>query len=300
MTTNNTLGYIKKRILDTLGEYSGTNAVFVSDGNREVVVSRIPDAVNSALVRMSESLPIGTLQALVRINRHETAECVLKNGNVCFTVNGDGAAIVAGYFGSGELYVENSQGERVFETECNESAERIYKRAVFAVESGEEYTLKHSVSLDIEDVAVYEADALDDENKYAPKGYYTAKLPEDFDRFISVRNGSRELNTFAEVVGGFAIFEKDDCESADTLNVVYKKKTPVILEETDDSFILQFSPLAIEALICLAAAELCREDENALYSRLYSKYLDLSEGLHKSYPANRRHNIFYMTNHGRR
>ena len=65
-----TFGRLKKRILDTLGEYSpDSSAVYVADTARDTLISKMPDVISGAIVRMYESLPIGIKEADIRLYR---------------------------------------------------------------------------------------------------------------------------------------------------------------------------------------------------------------------------------------
>ena len=85
------------------------------------------------------------------------------------------------------------------------------------------------------------------------------------------------------------------CKKAKKLILVgdHKQLAPVIDENTEDTFVFDFSQIVFEALVCLAASELCREEDANIYTRLLYKYNDLYEGLCSKTLSGSSRNTFY-------
>ena len=206
MITKRNLAYIKKRIFYCLDEY-GID-VSVTDGNRDVLSERMPDAIMSALVRMYESLPM---------------------------------------------------------PEC-------------------EY-----VSY------VMDASKIETENVSLPDGCAAFSLPSDFGKliYIILPDGRRVKGDDVVTVGGFGFVDPRFCNDGEKVVAVYRRGVPDTEGKTDD-FELELSPLAVEALVCLAASELCRDEDASLYARLIYKYKDLCEGFYQLDSAAAKRNGFFV------
>lgn len=291
MTVNKNYGYIKKRILDAIDEVACTNEVFVSDGNRQVLLSRMPDALNASLVRMYESLPIGTKRVLFHVNKFKNIAQKDADGSYFFSANGNNIVITCGIFGTGKIYV--SDGIDTCEFQCNGTSSLSFVRHSVNTQKGKNYTITSDQGLTIQSLAVYEIGTQQDLDAFAPDGFCSVCLPDNFDSFLSVNGRELSEKNAVNVCGSYAYFPVGECESNSVINAVYAKKPPVISESTEDSFEFDLSSLGIEALINLSASELCRENEAAMYSRLFYKYCDLAEGLHSSCVKSRRENRFY-------
>ena len=92
---------------------------------------------------------------------------------------------------------------------------------------------------------------------------------------------------------GYYVFPCSFAKGTEEVMITYRKKAPRVNKDTADDFIFEFSPLFYEALICLCAAELCREDDSGLYTRLVYKYNDLTEGFFSSCDREINRNAFY-------
>lgn len=198
MTQKRNLAYIKKRVLACLDEYDGDGEqLFVTDGNRQMLESRMADALTSSLVRMYESLPMPT-----------------------------------------------------------------FEYTVYSVDDGKG--------------TVFE-------------------MPKDFGKLVCVLTRDGEKLTDAEVdfSSETARVSSLKVKSGDRLTLLYKRAVPIIDNSTDDSFELELEPLAFEALICLAASELCGTEDSALYAKLIYKYRDLCEGFYEIETSARQRNGFF-------
>ncbi len=122
-------------------------------------------------------------------------------------------------------------------------------------------------------------------------------LPGDFGKLVCVitRNGTKLGYGDVSVCGAIGFIDGSICGDGEKVTVVYKKCVPNIDDSTDDSFEFDLEPLAFEALVCLASAELCREEDSALYARLIYKYKDLCEGFYQIESGARRRNGFFTS-----
>ncbi len=285
MTENKTYGYLKKRIFDALDEYSENDAQFVTNSNREILERRLPDAVTSSLVRMYESLAVGKGKCTSRIYR---PRLVFES----FGVKGEGTqayidkpsvAISFGYYGSGSFVIRSADGDAVFSAECVGDGVKGFWREFAELPNVGDYFITATDSLEITGLAIYENEGFSDVNSIPMRGYMSFQLPCDFDSFTAIEQDEKivlqvklkENSMFAEICDSLLEEKGEVCFE-------YKKKIPEITGETQEDFVFNLSPLAFEALVCLSAAELCREEESAMYTRLLYKYSDLEQGLYKS------------------
>lgn len=126
-------------------------------------------------------------------------------------------------------------------------------------------------------------------------------LPQDFERFIYVEAGGKKLGlSRIYFKDGFAFINKNELSGEKKVFAEYKKLAPIIDENTADTFVFDLSQIAFEALICLSASEICREENANVYTRLLYKYNDLYEGMcAMALPDNGR-NTFYKDSKRRR
>ncbi len=198
MTQKRNLAYIKKRILDCLDEHDGGGEqLFVTDGNRQMLLGRMPDALTASLVIMYESLPMPTFEYMT-------------------------------------VAVDDGNGI-IFEKPC------------------------------------------------------------DFGKLVSVltKDGERLSASEVEISTEKAKLFSTRVKHGDRLTLLYKRAVPRIDGATDDGFEFELEPLAFEALICLAASELCRMEDSALYAKLIYKYRDLCEGFYEIESSARKRNSFF-------
>lgn len=119
-------------------------------------------------------------------------------------------------------------------------------------------------------------------------------LPQDFERFICVEIGGKKTDLSGICTkDGFAFINTNELSGERTVFAEYKKLAPVIDENTADTFVFDFSQIVFEALVCLAASELCREEDANIYTRLLYKYNDLYEGLCSKTLSGSSRNTFY-------
>lgn len=129
-------------------------------------------------------------------------------------------------------------------------------------------------------------------------GFVKAPLPDDFSRFDSENPALRNAAVF--YTDSTSVYFADSLFSeGESAELFYRALPPEITPETDEGFIIELSPLAFEALICLCALELCKSEDNSLYTRLYYKYSDLCMGLGEPLPSARR-NSFFAKDTGKR
>lgn len=297
MTENKTLGILKKRIFDALDEYSENDAQFVTNSNRKILERRLPDAVTSSLVRMYESLAVGKGRCTSKVYRPRLIfECrtIKKEGTQAY-IDTAAVAVSFGFYGSGSLVIRNADGDVVFSADCGGDGVKGFWREFAEFANAGNYSIAATDGLEITDLAIYENEVLPDVNSIPMRGYTSFQLPCDFGGFIAIEGDERlvlqvnmsEGARFAEICDNLLEEKNEVCFE-------YKKKVPEITGETQADFVFDLSPLAFEALVCLSAAELCREEESAMYTRLLYKYSDLEQGLYKSkYADVFKRNVFY-------
>ena len=109
----------------------------------------------------------------------------------------------------------------------------------------------------------------------------------------SVYAGDRELDEreyYTE--NGWGFIKRSECENQMGVSVEYTKMSPVVSSATESDFVLPLTPLCFEALVCLAASELCREQDAGKHTKLVYKYNDLCEGLREHNDRIRRNAFF--------
>lgn len=305
MKNNYTLEYLKKRILDVLGEYyTAENAVFVSDGNRDILKKRMPDVISSSLIRLYEGTSVaGDGRSVLAISdMAEKRLAALCEGNtVSFNAPASPVVLSVTYFGSGKATVEDADGTQTDEITCQGGTGLTLGICEFVPEREGRCRVVFSPELGVQSVAVYLKDTVTEAGMYAPDGCVSIKLPNDFSRFNRVEVG-KSVRRLSEICikDGFAYISREECNGERTATVSYKIKAPSIDEDTADDFVLELHPVAFEALVCLAASELCREEDTSVYTRLLYKYNDLYEGLCGMAFSENGRNTFYKGNAVRR
>ena len=300
MNFDTTYKNLKKRIFDILDEYSSdSDTVFIANGDKEHIASRIPDAVNSSLVRMYSSLAIGRKRAVQRVN--EFTPIAYDKGfpdgdKTSFTFVSPVAnmAVFFKYFGSGKVSFYNSADKVIGTVDCTGSSTLMTKRANLSLASSTKYKVGVSGSVKITDLCVYENDGRTSPSALCDVDEVSFELPERCDALLEIcgKYGRVDMEKVL-IEDGFAFVKKSDIGDAESLDVLYTKKADIISESTTDSFSFDLSPLAFEALVCLAASEVCRQEDAAKYTRLVYKYKDLCEGLRAEFGGEKKRNTFF-------
>lgn len=294
--SDKTYGYIKKRVLCALDECADYSSyVSVSDTERDVIASRIPDAVNSALIRMYKSLPIGQKKASFMLFRPNVIAHRKRIGKDEYSFDTDkkNVAAVFDFCGSGSVEIADKSGN-VCSLEVCEGDGRIMRKAYFCSLSEGGYTVKVHGFLTVFDFTVYEAYENAEIDAYAPYGRAGIELPGDFSECEEVLScGLRADKSFIYDGGKYAYFCFGNCGAGNTLDITYRINPPFITTDTAEDFTLDLPDIAIEALICLATGELCKEGDSVRYTRLIYKYTDLCEGLKASEGSGR--NSFFKS-----
>lgn len=300
MNFDTTYKNLKKRIFDMLDEYSSdTDTVFVADGDKEHIASRIPDAVNSSLVRMYSSLAVGRKRAVQKANSF--VPIAYDKGIPCgdkttFTFASPAAnmGVFFRYFGSGKVSFYNSANKVLGTIDCSGSSTLMPKRVYLSLASSPVYKVGVSGSVKIMDLCVYANDGRTSVSALCDVDEVSFELPDGCDELLEVcgRYGKLDMERVL-IEDGFAFVKKSDVGDAESLDVLYTKKADVVSENTADSFVFDLSPLAFEALVCLAASEVCREEDAAKHTRLVYKYKDLCEGLRGEFGGEKKRNTFF-------
>lgn len=290
-----TFGRLKKRILDTLGEYSpDSSAVYVADTARDTLISKMPDVISGAIVRMYESLPIGIKEADIRLYRQRKLfESFTLKDEKKVSFDTSELAVCFSSYSSGSFVIEDGSGKEVLCADFSGNGVKRIERMFVSLESCGEYTLKVKDGLDILGLVIYENDGSVKRDGIAPYGYVSAELPEDFGSVIKLGNckDCNNLISFADSEG-YGFFNDVFFKNCDEVHMTYKSKPVSVTETTEDTYIISMPSLAVEALVCLCASELCREGNTSLYTRLYYKYADLAEGLHTAFETRRKNSFF--------
>ncbi len=296
--SDKTLGKLKKRVLETLGEYIDvSDGVVICDGDRELLLSRIPDAVSACLHRMYESLDIGRKRSAGLVYRKN---CIYYHpaktaaGESMEFESGSGyIGIYFRYFGSGTVNLYSESADIVQSLICEgDGTEREMRCTVNVTESGKiRVAAEGNITVNgftaYADADKFPTDALceNSEDSFA--------LPSDFGRLISAECefgevDARLVRTYKNVgfAPGFLL------RGAFLVEFEYKKCPELITDGSPDTLCFEMPPLAFDALVYLTAAELCREGEADIYTRLIYKYNDLSQALMRRYEKGRR-NSFY-------
>ncbi|MBQ7399095.1 MAG: hypothetical protein IJZ20_07465 [Clostridia bacterium] len=307
MNFDTTYKNLKKRIFDILDEYSSSSdTVFVSDGDRQHIESRIPDTVNSCLVRMYKSLPIAIDKAIQKINSFTPIlyDREIPDGDrnlIEFSSPTANLAIFFRYFGSGRVTFYNSTGAVLGTADCSDTSTLTTKRGYISLASSSVYRVGISGSVKIMDFCIYANDGRTNVSALCGVNEASFELPENCDEIISVegRYGKADHERIC-TEGGYAFIPKSEIGKAEAVTVEYRKVPQVITETTADSFVFDLSPLAFEALVCLCASEVCREQDAAKHTRLVYKYNDLCEGLRESFSDRKKRNTFFKARLGKR
>lgn len=300
MNFDTTYGNLKKRIFDILDEYSSSDdTVFVADTDKNIIASKIPDAVNSSLVRMYESLPFGKGTSFQRLNFlrpiYYDREGVPSGdkSRIEFYTPVSAISMFFRFFGSGNISIFDKDNTLAARMSCSGSESVSNERKQLSVAGAGNYTVSISGNMKIFDFAVYENDGKVNIGGLCAPDFASFGLPDDMQRLISVSAGTEEVGKdefFIE--NGWGFIKKSECENCTGVSVTYTKKAPVICESTEDAFIFPMSPLCFEALICLAASELCREQDAGKHTKLIYKYNDLCEGLRENEIRAKRNSFF--------
>lgn len=279
--SDKTYGYIKKRVLDALDECSDHSSfVSVSDTEKDVIENRLPDSLNASLIRMYKSLSVGQKSASFPLFKPEiTAFCKSIDKDAFLFENKTESCVIVFYgAGGGSIEILDKDGELCFEMVCG-GGEMVRYANFCNLEKGR-YTVKKNGFLTVKDFVVYnKADGVDID-AYAPYGFAAFPLPDEFSEFEGLDfSGEKKDGRCIAVNGGYAYLDRKLCTNDDTVRARFRINPPFITSETQESFEFDLCPLAVEALICLCASELCKEGDTARYSRLVYKYTDLAEGL---------------------
>ena len=301
-----TYGNLKKRIFDLLFEYSSSSdTVYVADGDKELIAMRIPDVVSSSLIRMYESLPMGINKAAQRLCRHNVIfshpSIWDKKSGFEFELSGTHTGVFFRFFGGGNVVFSDAGGNTVEVIECRDSKSLSDFRHF--VESDYKGICRVSADGDIciKDFAVYEVDSVADINGLCAVNERSFCLPEDFDKLICVSDSFGEIGKDRLCVSEGCVFlDADACGKDGFLEIEYKKKPIDVTCETPDNFVFHITALEFEALICLAASELCRNENADLYTGLVYKYNDLCEGIRGGYDKKVCRNTFFSAKTKRR
>ena len=135
------------------------------------------------------------------------------------------------------------------------------------------------------------ADLYENESEF--EGCLKISLPQDFGKLIKLNVQGVDVTDKVKSGEAFLYLPECLCQNAEKAVMTYKKTVPEIDESKGDDYTLSLSPLALEALINLAASELCREGDSDAYTRLLYKYNDLVEGFFSANERKVSRNGFY-------
>lgn len=278
-----TYGNLKKRILDILFEYShSSDEVFIADGDRELICERMPDAVNTALIRIYESLPTGIASGVRRLFSKEKIAYAERIGNSGTSVFADGGsfAVYFRYFGSGTLFLCSEDGKERVELYCDGDDGLCEKREIITLEKGGKYEVVTSDGFEAYGFSLYKGEHFLECGGIPSGNEASFELPSDLQRLLYVKTKYGKVDgDLVRVCGNYAFLSKDVCRQDEGVLCVYRKKPPFTDGDTSDEFEFALSPLEFESLVCLAAAELCRSEDTAAYTRLVCKYSDYEQAL---------------------
>lgn len=297
----NTFSYLKKRIFSAIDECcDATEENLNVSFEQKDLCERLPDAVFSSLVRMycgfEEIGKESKMTLLYNPSLIAFSKSVGKNAkeNISFSSDSGNIAIYFKFFGSGELIFENEGGE-VLESillDVNGTFENI--RQFVKIPRDEKVYVRCEGDCKLADFAVYERAFFPDVGAVTPKGFVSFKLPEDCFSVEKIHPyGKEELQDIFFTHGNYGFIDEKCVPQREFVLLTYKKRVPKIDGDTSDDYAFDLSPLGFEMLVCLSAAELCRESEQSLYTRLLYKYKDLSEGMYTSSGVERRKNSFF-------
>ncbi len=300
MTLDTTYGTLKKRISDLLFEYSSdADTVFLADGDKALVESKLPDAVNSALLQMYESLPIGNRRAVQRLQH--TKEIAYSKGfpddkgaYAELYIPACSVVVYFKYFGKGLIVFADENDEDVYTVSCQGSESLTEMRQSVMLPKEGVYRVYAVDGLTVKDFNVYEANSLTKTSYCCGRGRACFELPEMFGAFICVIADGRAVDKRSiEISGNCAYISESECAGLDSLVVHYKKCAETVTQSTPDSFTFDLMPLEFEALICLAASFVCREQDAGKHTLLVYRYNDLCEGLRSTASSVGGRNGFY-------
>lgn len=286
MTFDTTFGNLKKRVFDILYEYtSSTDTVYADEGDKLLITSKIPDAVNSSLARIYEGLPVGRAKACQRISRPDTVFCheglhFSKESFTQFYTDCADVGLYFRFFGSGSVTFSYEGGNTVAEISCDGGESVSVMKTTLSLGKSGTYRVAVTGNLEISDFTVYENDGTLKAGSLCGKDKAGFELPEGFGRILRAFCGEKEINADTIVISdGFGFINTYDCTGYGSIDIEYQKKADIISSDTSDSFTFDLEPLAFEALVCLTGCEVCREQDAAKHTRLMYKYNDLCEGL---------------------
>lgn len=301
-----TYGALKKRVFELLYEYSSSDdTVFIADADKQLVSSRMPNAVNSSFVRMNESLPLWTkksVQKLIKLKKVFTYNGICdKNNPLEFEVTCKKIGVFFRFFGTGNVIFSDADGNAFMTIECEGSGSILCHKSAENVD----YTGLCCVSTDgnlcIRDFAVYGGESFLDEKSLCAFNETSFELPGDFDRLVCAEsNAGKIICDKIYVCDGYGFVSSDLCSGEAELCIEYKRKPYTVDEQTADDFVFDVTHLEFEALVCLVASELCRNENADLYARLVYKYNDLCEGIRSSNSTPRGRNTFFAVRTKRR
>jgi len=296
--SDKTLGKLKKRVLETLGEYiADSDGVVICDGDRELLLSRIPDAASACLRRMYESLDIGRKRNLGLIYRknciyYHPAK-IKGDESVEFECGIGSLGIYFRYFGSGKVSLCYENEDAVADIECEgDGTAREMKYTVNVIRAGKiRFFTRENITVSgftvYADADLFPTDALceNTEDSFA--------LPSDFGSLISAECEFGEVDAkLIRTENNIGFAPGFLLRGAEQMAIEYKKCPELITDESPDTLCFEIQPLAFDALVYLTSAELCREGEADIYTRLVYKYNDISHALMRRYERGRR-NVFY-------
>lgn len=251
MQNNKTLGFLKKRILDTLDENSENLPGEVLAGtDTAILIKKMPDCINASLSRMYESLPVKSVKAVMKLYKPEVIcyrENIMGEGAVLeFDRKTKNAAVIFGYFGSGKVSFldENSvvAGEIMLESK---KGELEYLRQSFVFET-EVVKAVFSQGLTVKDFTVYENKDNLDKDQIPPYGFASFFLPERVKKIESaVLDDGTRVEPFRVITANTAGYIRTSISGSVFLE--YKKAPLMIDESADDSTVIELDGCAFEA-----------------------------------------------------
>ena len=292
-----TFAYLKKRIFDALDEYVGQECENISGGYADVIMEKLPDAVRSSLVRMYESLYIGVKNCTLPIIRPKLiAKCESFCKNIDFVAESEKTGVLAECFEDGRIEIYSEDGRCICDTEISSSGQMTKHRLLIPTAAGEKYSLKASKDVSFYGVCIYDGRNIPTADAVPEYGYDVVCKPSDSGEIETAfcNDTGVDTRTFT-YCKDFVFVPSRLVNGCGFLNVTYRKKAPGLSEITDDGYTFDLCDLAFEALVCLAASELCRQEQAGIYTRLLYKYSDYAEALYSGKQGKVR-NTFYKRN----
>lgn len=302
--SDKTLGTLKTRVLEALGEYSAqSDEVVICDSDRDLLMSRIPSAASAALRRMYESLDVGRKKSVQGIFQKKTiAYCPSSVGSDSefeFVTSVKNIGLYFSYVGSGTVFFY-SDNNPVLAIDCEGGTDMREMKFFANLEQTGRILVKPKDNLYIMDFSVYENDGCVPKEALCSNTRDSFSLPEDFDRLVSAQCEFGEIDkSLISTNGGYGFAPGFACRGAKLISLEYKRTPREITPVTSDDFVFEISSFAFDAFVYLTASELCREKEADIYTRLVYKYNDLSSALLRDYEKGRR-NGFYKNKRMRR